>query len=288
MKVNWDEFKCRASAVPKMMANSRSNPQLTPGQAVWITDYEEREKPPTQKQKDEYARLMVIKSNSGKVILGETCIQYLMEHYAWVTEGMISVGKESLETLAMRKGKKQEPVSKSLLETVDGVIYKTHKERIFNEFLSGELDLYLGESVYKAENVTDLKNAEDYVKFLKLIKAGLQDGEREQVAAYCDITGASVGFIARTCVDFPEEDIIEMQIRLVRKMGCISEHSPEFLEEWPKWERSMRVGHLSPSKRVHKIPVELFTDFEKQQIYDRVKVCREFLWKFDEERQKLN
>ncbi len=289
MKIkNWDEFRCRASAVSKMMANSRSNPQLTPNQVQWLIDYEARTKEPSDNIKAEYARLMTIKGNSGKIILGDGCIEYLMEVYAWETEGMISVGKESLETLAMSKGKKQEGVAKELLELVEECEYNIHKERIWNEFLIGELDLFKGKSVYEATNVTDIKNAEDYVKFLRKVQNGVEKGQREQVATYCDITGASEGFIAHTCVDFSLTDILDMQQKLIRKLGCISTESPEFVEEWPKWEHSMIVSHIPPKKRVHKIPIELFSEVEKQQVYDRVKVCREFLWKFDEERQKLN
>lgn len=288
MSINWDEFKCRASAVNRMMAESRSNPQLTLNQVQWLKDYEARTKEPSENIKAEYARLMVIKSNQGKIILSDGYIQYLMEVYAWETEGMIAIGKEGLDTLAMSKGRKQEPVAKELLELVDGCLYKIHKERISNAYLSGEIDLYLGQSVYEAENVTDLKNAEDYVKFLRKVNNGIERGQREQVATYCDITTSPVGFIANTCVDFPEEDIVEMEMKLIRKLGCISTESPEFVAEWPKWERSMRVSHIAPAKRVYKIPVELFSESEKQSIYDKVKVGRDFLWKFDEERQKLN
>lgn len=289
-KINWDEFKCRASAVNKMMASKQGEKPISETGLKKIKEYEDKMKikPLAPGQQIEYMALIQKRDTPPKQVFGDTCLQYLMEVYAWETEGMISVGKEGFDTLAMIKGKKQEPLAKKLLEVYDGVVYNIHKERISNEFLTGELDLYLGESVYEATNVTDLKNAEDYVKFLRKVQNGVEPGQREQVATYCLITGATEGFIAHTCVDFPEEDIIEMQMKVVRKLNCISTESHEFLREWPKWERSMRVGHISPRKRVHKIPIELFSETEKQQIYDRVKVCREFLWKFDEERQKLN
>lgn len=287
---NWDEFKCRASAVSKMMASKQGERPISETGLKKIKEYEDKMKikPLAPGQQIEYTALILKRDTPPKQEFGDTCLQYLMEVYAWETERMISVGKESLETLAMSKGKKQEGVAKELLELVDGRIYNTNKERISNDFFTGEIDLFLGESIYEATNITDLKNAEDYIKFLRKTQNGLESGQREQVATYCDITGAAEGFIAHTCVDFSLTDMLDMQMKLVRKLGCISTESPEFLAEWPKWEHSMIVSGIPPRKRVHKIPVELFTEAEKQIIYDRVKGCREFLWKFDEERQKLN
>lgn len=270
-----------------MMAASRSNPQLTEKQSERLKELDSMELP-TDKQRDEMAVLNLKKANGSKVILSSGYIEYLMEHYAWTTEQMVSVSKETMTVLAMEKGKRVEPKSVELLCRHDKALYKDHKERISNDFLSGEIDIYLGESVMEATNVTDIKSSFDYPTFLKKIHNGLENGQREQVGGYCDITQSPVGFIANCLVDTPDELILDTKYQFARKMGSLTIESPDFLEQWAILEHSMRFSHMAVAKRVHKIPVELFTEFEKQQIYDRVKVGREFLWKFDEERQKLN
>lgn len=283
----WDKFKVRCSAIGKVMANSRSNPCLTPTEAVKLANYEKRESL-TDNMKDEMAELLVKKANGGKLILSDTCIEYLMEVYAWEKEGMIPVNKESMDMWQIKKGKMQESQAIKLLSFIDDEIYKVHKDRISNEYLTGEIDCYLGESVYEATNITDIKNASDYPIFLKKINTGIENGQNKQVQGYCDITHAPVGYIANCLVDTPQEIIEEMKYKISKKMGCLTTESPEFLEEWKKWERSLIFQHIPVGKRVFKIKVEPFTEFEQQALYDRVKVCREWLYKFDEQYEKLN
>src|SRR5207248_1447458 len=99
-----DDFKCRSSAIIKMMANSRSNPVLTEKQTLRLIELEAKESV-TDKQKEEMAELLIKKGNSSKIVLSDMCIEYLMEVYAWETQGMIPVSKESLDILQMQKGK---------------------------------------------------------------------------------------------------------------------------------------------------------------------------------------
>lgn len=285
--VNWDLFRCRCSAIKKLLSNGAEGQQITEKQETELKRLQDLEKP-SEKQSAEISRLMALKANKGKVVLGDTAIEYLMEVYSWETEGMIAVTKESLDMMQMRKGKAVEVASGRLLSEVDGVDYLQHKERIFNEYLSGEIDFYLGESVYKAINITDTKNANDYPGFLKKINKGLEQGQKEQLQGYGDISGAGDLVVANTLVSFTPEMILDMEYKVMRKLGCATNESPEFLEEWAKFEKSMIFDKIPPHKRVHKIKVEPFTDFERQKVYDRVKFCREFLWKFDEEHENRN
>jgi hypothetical protein len=285
--VNWDLFKCRCSAINKLNANGKEGQQITEKQEEELKRLEEKENA-TPKQKEEMERLRALKAKKGMIVLGETAIGYLMEVYAWETEGMISVSKESMEILSMSKGKKQEAQAAALLGFVDGTDYKVHKDRISNEFLSGEIDLYLGEDVYSASCVPDIKNSWDYPTFLKKINGGLENGQKEQLQGYGDISGATKLFVANCLVDCTDENIEEVKYRVAKKFGAVTLESPEFIEEWIKWERSMKFSHIDPYKRVCKFPVEPFTEFERQKIYDRVKFAREWLWNFDAEHENRN
>lgn len=292
--MEWiNNFKVRCSAIKKVMANSQSNPVLTELQIPRLKELEDRAsgigKPLTDNMKLELAELLVKKENSKKIILSDGCIAYLMEVYAWEVDGMIPVGKEAMQELAqISKGKKCEPDAIALLSVVDGEIYKTHKERIFNDYLSGEIDTYLGDDVYSAKNVTDIKNAFDRPTFLRKINSGVENGQTEQLQGYGDITGAQDLFVANTLVDNPDEDIEKAKYGLANRMNALTIESPEFLYEWAKIEKSMRFKSIQPHRRVFKIKVEPFSEFERQKVYDRVKVCREWLWKFAEIEQKLN
>lgn len=286
MKVNWDEFKLRCSGIRKALSTKQGSEPLSEIQEKRLKELEAKQSP-TDKQKDEITKLILKREKSKNIVLSDTCIDYLMEVYAWKTQGMVSVIKELQEIPQTSKGKKVETDSLLLLCKYDGVIYNTHKERIYNDFLSGEVDSFVGDHIYQAKNVTDIKSAFDYPIFLRKLHDDLEIGQREQVAGYCDITGASEGFIAHCLVDNPEEDILDAKWKLAKKMNVLTDESPEFLMEWEKIERSMRFSHIPERQRVHKIPVELFSEKEKQEIYDRVKFLRDWLWKFDESRQSL-
>lgn len=291
MTIDWNSFKVRCSAISKVLSNSRDNPQITEKQAETLAGYRKKLDEGgkiTDKQQLEMAALIEKEANSSKIILSDTCIEYLMIEYAWIAEKMIPVSRESMDLLAIKKGKEVEAMSGKILSLIYDEECKVHKERISNDYLSGEIDFYHGESVYKAYRIIDNKGSWDYPIFLKKLHTGLENGQKEQVQGYCDITGAGEGVIANTLVDTPDPIIEEMKYRLAKKLDCVTTEDPEFLKEWEKWERSMKFTKIPIHKRANRIPIQPFTPFEQQKVYDRVKVCREWLNNFHESYQKLN
>lgn len=291
-QIDWDKFKCRCSKITAMLAASRSNPCLTESQSQEIIALEGKEattgKPLTDKQKEKLAELYVKKENSTKVILSDGCIDYLMEAYAWETEGMIPVDKEVLNAWQLNKGKEVEEDSITLLSLVNKEFYVKNDQRVYNDYLSGEPDIYVGEDIYSASKITDIKSKWDYPGFLKSIHKAVENGYNDQVAGYCDITGAKIGEIARCLVSMTPEMREEWRRRLSYKGGYVTEESPEFLEKWQTIEHSMVFDKIPINKRVFKLDVQPFSQERRQMVYDRVKICREWLWKFDEQYQKLN
>lgn len=288
MSIEWiNQFRCRCSGISKMNSSSKSNPCLT---EIQCKELKELEAKPvrTAKQNERVAELLVKQENGKKIILSDTCIEYLMTVYAWETQGMISVNKESLDLMQMKKGKVQEKVAGALLSFVDDAVYKEHKERISNDYLTGEIDLYRGDDIYSATHVADIKNSWDYPTFLKKINVGVENGQTEQLQGYGDITGSKNLTVANCLVDADDGTLEDMKWRVAKKFNAITIESPEFLEEWKKWEKSMKFGHIPPNQRVYKIAIQPFTDFERLQIYDKVKVCREWLWNFNERYENLN
>jgi phosphoenolpyruvate synthase/pyruvate phosphate dikinase len=219
MTINWDEFKVRCSGIKKVMSNGQGNAPITENQLKKMAELEDKLQAKgclTEKQQAELAELKVKEAKSSEIVLSDTCIEYLMEVYAWETQGMIPVNKESLDMLATRKGRKAETDAVTLLCRVDKALYKVHKDRISNDFLSGEVDIYLGESIYEATNITDIKNSFDYPTFLRKMMKSFENGQEEQVQGYMDITGAKEGYIANTLVTAPIEIIEEMKWKLYR------------------------------------------------------------------------
>lgn len=286
MSINWQEFKVRCSAINKIMSNSRSNPQLTEKQAERWKELNLKGVL-TDPQRKELTELQVKKENSSKIILSDTCIEYLMEEYAFRVFRKKSISKE-MDIEYTRKGKMCEDDGIDLLSEVENVYYEKNTERVSNEFLSGEPDIYVGEAIMKAKKITDLKNVWDYPGFLKKINSEPENGYKDQLGGYGDITGAGDLEIAYTLVNTPEIIIGDYKRRLFYQMNVATDENPEYKRACAEMEQSMRFDDIPKHQRVYKIKVDPFTKERKQAIYDRVKVCREWLFIFDEQYQKLN
>lgn len=284
--VNWSEFKCRCSAINALLSEKNGNAPLSEIQLARIKELDGKEKI-TDKQKEELTALVLRRDKPKEIILSDTCIAYLMDHYAWATQRMVSISRE-MDIEQFQKGKIQEPEGIALLSIVDGCEYQKNEERICNEYLSGIPDLFKGKEIYKASKIIDLKNSWDYPGFLKKLNTPLLQANNQQIQGYMDISGALEGEVADVLVDMPETIINDYRRKLMYRMNVISDQSPEYLAAVAEMERSMYFGAIPRHQRVFKKKVVPFSDIIRQQLYDKVKVCREWLFNFDEMYKKLN
>lgn len=284
---NWDTFRVRCSGINKVLANKMGCAPITEKQTLRLIELEAKESL-TEKQREELAELLLKKENGKKIVLGDTAIAYLMEVYAWEKEGMIAFSKEVWEIDQLQKGKLQEEDSITLISIVDGVLYLKNDERVHNDYLSGEPDVFLGDNIMNAQRIIDIKTCFDYPTFLKKINEDLFDPYKWQIQGYMDITGATEGELAYCLVNMPESMILDYQKKLFYRMDVATEDNPEYKKRWEIMERSMRFEKIPHQRRVFRQKINPFTEQERQRVYDRVKACREWLWKFDEKYQNIN
>lgn len=291
--INFDNFKVRCSQISSVTAESSENPKLTEKQLERMKELDSKESL-TEKQKDELAALKLKEGNSKVVTLSATYISYLMEEYAFITEGMISIDKD-FESLQMQNGTLVEHDSLVALIQATGKPYMPNinddneQERIFNDYLSGKPDAYLGNSLMEAEEIPDIKSSFDYPTFLKKINTSLTKANRQQVQGYLAITGAKTGFIA-DCLSNTHDEVVEgLKWKLLKKLEgkSATEESPEFKKQWAIIQKSTNFSHMNPKLRVNIKPVEPFTEHELNFLYDQVKRGRDFLNQFHEQRLKL-
>jgi hypothetical protein len=93
-----------------MMANSRENAPLTEKQEEEMLELRKKEYDGklTFKQGARLTELAIKKEKSSQVVLGDTAVAFLLECYAWETQGMVSVTKE-IEIEAFDRGRQTEP-----------------------------------------------------------------------------------------------------------------------------------------------------------------------------------
>lgn len=279
------------------MANSKENPPLT---ELQIKELAELEAKPTrtEKQGQRITELVQKRENSRNVVLSDTCIQYLLEAYAWETEGMCSITKE-MDVEYFERGRKTEPESIELLSFVDNTPYVKNEERFENTFLSGIPDVLNiggrmlvddsgGSEIYWTKSIREIKSCKDYPTFLYKIHKGLDPGNMEQLQGYGDILECGDLEVAFTLPTMPQEIREGYKMKLAYKMNAAIDHDKEFEKAWANLEHSMVFGHMAHEKRVYKIPVQPFEKSIQQSVYERVKHCREWLNNFHESYQKLN
>lgn len=287
------KFKARCSSIHTVMAMGKGSELLTEKQKAKLEELENKIFL-TESMKEELARLQLKKDNGNKIVISDGCVTYLTEWYAWETQKMVKMSKEVMETPQMQKGIYVETDSLDLLCSVDRVVYKENRDadggrqRVENEYLSGEVDCYVGNSIMEAEIVPDIKSIWDYPTFLGKTLDDLSHPNNWQLKGYGDITGAKKMFVANCLVNTPAHIVYDMRQRLLRKLNCISDESPEFIEKWEVLEHSMTFDTIPARQRVYKKDVEPLTPEQKQYLYDRVKACRDWLFDFHEQYEKLN
>lgn len=284
--INWQNFKVRCSAISKVLSNSRANPTLTDKQREEYNKLKAKEVL-TENQKVLLAEYETKEANGSKVILSDTCTGYLMEAYAWETQRMQCVTKE-IDIEFLQKGRIVEPQSINLLAIVDDCYYEKNEERIYNDYLSGIPDIYKGTNIIGCERLKDIKSVWDYPGFLSKVISSLDNANKAQLQGYGDICGCQDLEVAYCLVSMPEQIVNDYKRRLFYKLNVVTEESPEYIAAWEELSRSMYFDCIPIHKRVHKIKVEPFTKEEQTRLYDRVKVCRDWLSQFHENYEELN
>jgi hypothetical protein len=278
--IQWDKWLCRASGINKMMSNGRGNEPLTEKQDEALAElYKKHESGKiTEKQKLTMAALELKDQRSKLPTPGDNCISFLLEEYAWITEKKFSISKEFSSPI--RKGRICEAEGRGILSYVDDYYYEKNEQRLYNEFLSGEPDTWKGESVHNAEEIPDIKIIFDYPGFLNKIVKPMEPDYADQLRGYATLSGAKKVFRANALVTTPASIREGMKMKLFYQRDYTTPEAIEFLEEWAPIEQAMIFDSIAFHKRLHKLYVDPFTKTEEYAIYERVKICREWLANF--------
>jgi len=128
------------------------------------------------------------------------------------------------------KGTKVEDDSITLYSRVKKEVFKKNDIRLNNFFFTGEVDLFQGESIEKAEVIIDIKSSWDWTTFPSLLDVESKD-YIYQGHTYMDLTGAHTFIVAHCLVNTPAEIIADEMKRLQWKMQVIDPDTDEAYKE---------------------------------------------------------
>lgn len=239
----------------------------------------------------------IMPSDKPKVLFTATQIDKMVEIYTDLVEGR----REEIKSKYLTKGNAREEDSITLLSRVKQTFYKKNAERLNNAFLTGEVDMFDGESIEKAIETIDIKTSWSRVTFNKACVKELDRDYKLQGQGYMALTGAKKHTVAFCLVNGTEQAITDEKRKLSYVKGMSDTHgnpTPEciekckqieinhifdlksFMDENPFFQFDNDISEwrwdIPMEKRVH-----TFT-FEKDEaviesIYKRIKECREWL-----------
>lgn len=160
----------------------------------------------------------------------------------WDVENSLTCKRKLIDmyrelTWKRRNNKSNKYVEKGLAVEEDAItlycrakkkMFKKNDIRLNNEFFTGELDLFEGETIETATHTIDIKSSWDWTTFPSICDT-VDAGYDYQGQTYMDLSGAKVHTIAYCLVNTPANLITDEKYRLARKMGVIDTETPEYI-----------------------------------------------------------
>jgi hypothetical protein len=207
--------------------------------------------------------------------LSQTAKSYLAKVYAEV-----KYGKRSMQQLKgnkyTEKGKLVEEDGIDLVCLLDRRMLKKNEIRVTNEWLTGEPDLFIGESIYNAEYLIDIKCPYDISSFLDNLGGPLNPDYYFQLQGYMALCKCPAGEVSYCLVSAPVDMVQEELRKLFYKLGGVTEESPDYIAGKREIINNMTFEEIPPEHRRLKFPVER-DQAVIDKIYSKVEQCRVYL-----------
>lgn len=213
--------------------------------------------------------------------LGATCQKELIKIYTLMKYDR----KKEIITRAMEKGIVCEDDSIMLYSKVEGVLYSKNEEPLENDYFTGHPDLYLGENIYNADCVDDIKSSYELDSFIPKMIEGADKGYEAQLNVYYDLCNAPIGNLVYCLVNAPDSVLFQEHEWLLRNGQYISAESPDFIKAWAEKEKMLVFDDIDYRERVIKIPVPR-NDELIEKMKAKVPIFRQ--WLEDFEKKHLN
>jgi len=140
--------------------------------------------------------------------------------------------REELKNKYLDKGNEREEDAITLVSRFTKTMYRKNSERLINAFVTGEPDLFKGESIFKAEKTLDTKCAWSMHTFYRAMFDKLSTMYYWQGVGYMWLTGAKEHTVCFCLVNGTPEAIMDEKKRLAWRMKIIDQQNapPEYIK----------------------------------------------------------
>jgi hypothetical protein len=225
----------------------------------------------------------LFKRTRDKKDLGALAKKELVKIYGYEKYGK----RTEIKGKAISKGKLGEDAAIELLGVQLGIPLVKNTDRIENEYLSGEIDAFIGENVRTCTETYDTKCSFTLESYLDNIDKDLKSDYEWQGHGYMALTTAKRATTAFCLIDMPETMINDEKMRLFYKMNAATMESPEYLEATAQLEFNLIFSDIDPAERLLLFPVER-NESKIIEIYSAVIGWRNWLEEFQDRHLSFN
>lgn len=176
----------------------------------------------------------------------------------------------------VNKGLLVEEDSITLYSLMKKKFLKKNSERIFNEYINGEPDLFKGKSISNADEIIDIKSSWDLYTFNRAKFGKLNMHYYWQMQGYMWLTNAKKATLAYCLINTPYQIILDEKRKLMWKMGVATDEDEDYLKASLELEFNMTFDDIDKSERVNEIVIDR-DDNAIESIKNRVIECRKFV-----------
>lgn len=180
---------------------------------------------------------LMTEPRSKSAILSDTTITHLIDVFVSEKYGR----REEITSKFLDKGNAREEDAITLLSRVTKRFFKKNSVRMANEFVKGEPDLFLGESIENADETFDTKSSWSAHTFFRAKNADLNKMYYWQGIGYMWLTGARKHTVAYCLVNGTPEAITAEKRRLAWSMNLVDPTlSPAYKEKC----KQIEINHI--------------------------------------------
>lgn len=179
------------------------------------------------------------------VKLGDVCKTHLVDTWISAKHGR----REEKSNKFLEKGNECEESSITLLSRVNKKFYKKNEIRLENDFITGLPDIYTGETIYNADEITDTKSSWSAHTFFRAVHSKLNSDYDWQLQGYMWLTGAKKAWLAYCLVNGTYSEIMNEKERLKWQIKSIDfENDPEYIRKC----KQIELNHIFDLKDFQK------------------------------------
>lgn len=182
---------------------------------------------------------LMVESRNKKEIISDTTKTNLIDIFVSAVYGR----REEIKSKFLKKGNACEEDAITLLSRVTKIVFKKNTQRLNNEFITGEPDLFIGKAIDDAEETFDTKASWSLHTFWRAKKGANNKNYYWQGQCYMMLTGAKKHTVAYCLVNGLASAIRSEKLMLSYEPGMLDKYGNE-MPKYIELCKQIEINHI--------------------------------------------